>query len=299
MRVVPFTSEIAADVAAYFNEAISDLPHCFPVAAHAFGQSVGGLLKHTRRLRRLEPDAAFVAYRDDRPAGFVHCAPENTRTGNPTDRGVIRFISFRKEDREAGQALLDEAHNYLERHGSKEIVAFKSAYRYPFYHQLSAGLSDHWDHVQELFQANAYRRTGDEIHLEWGNFEPQEPPIPSVKVDIEVIPLEGEHALPGLHLKAFRNGMFVGECGNDPYAETRDLPELQDWFYIGWLGIEAPFRGKGLGKYLLLRSLVEMHALGYRHATLSCAKGNKVAFALYAGCGFRIFDRTAQFMRSA
>ena len=117
MRVLQYEQQMAPDLTSLYNEATNELPHCFPVSCEDFDLTAGSKLKHTRRLRRLEPDALFIAMQKGLPIGFVHVSPENTRTGRPTDRGVIRFFFYKRGLRKAGQALLDEAQRYLAKLG--------------------------------------------------------------------------------------------------------------------------------------------------------------------------------------
>lgn len=310
VTVLRYDPDMATELTSLYNEAIASVPHCFPVSCEDLAATVGGKLKHTRRLRRLEPDVVFVAVQDGNPAGFIQISPENTRTGQRTDRGVIRFFHYRRGDRAIGQALLGKAHAYLEDLGVKKITAFHVDYRYPFYHQLSGALSNRMDHVQALLYSNNYGRTYSQVHFEWADFEIEEPSPTELVVDLELDWNDGRPArvdggksdstrsrYPGLHLKAYLQGKLVGECGNDPYVETRDLRQLDDWFYVGWLGVEEPYQGKGLGRHLLRRSMQEMHTIGYRHAAISCSEENGRAFTHYSNCGFRIFDRTYSYER--
>jgi hypothetical protein len=71
--------------------------------------------------------------------------------------------------------------------------------------------------------------------------------------------------------------------------------QLADTCFVQWLGVPAekanlnqrgynarePQQGKGLGKRLLARSLVEMHVRGYTRAIISTALGNHRAQLFY------------------
>ena len=80
-----------------------------------------------------------------------------------------------------------------------------------------------------------------------------------------------------------------------PPQEYDGAMELADTCFVQWLGVpadksnltqtgydaRAPEQGKGLGKRLLARSLVEMHARGYTRAIISTALGNHRAQLFY------------------
>jgi ribosomal protein S18 acetylase RimI-like enzyme len=108
--------------------------------------------------------------------------------------------------------------------------------------------------------------------------------------NMEEVRPANSHQRVVLHLQAFQDGEFIGECGCISCAEVQDVEAFQDWLYVDWLGVEDDFQGRGLGKYLLRRSLKELYDIGYRHASISCAANNGRAFAFYSNCGFRAFD---------
>jgi ribosomal protein S18 acetylase RimI-like enzyme len=82
-----------------------------------------------------------------------------------------------------------------------------------------------------------------------------------------------------------------------PCAEYNAAGEDHEWAFTKWLGVEAAVRGKGLGKHLLQRALLELRQAGYRHATISTARHNYRAALLYSNLGYRVVDWTYEYGR--
>ena len=84
----------------------------------------------------------------------------------------------------------------------------------------------------------------------------------------------------------------MGVCECVSCGEFSHADGAQDWVFTEWLGVEAEFQGKGLGRYLLQRALQEMHGAGYRHAAISTHWRNYRAFLFYSNYGYRVVDWT-------
>jgi ribosomal protein S18 acetylase RimI-like enzyme len=80
---------------------------------------------------------------------------------------------------------------------------------------------------------------------------------------------------------ALSAGEVVGWCDVTP--KTRPI-----YAYSGVLGIALlpPFRGQGIGKRLILRTLDAARAFGLRRVELTVRENNKSAIALYKKVGF-------------
>lgn len=66
--------------------------------------------------------------------------------------------------------------------------------------------------------------------------------------------------------------------------------ESQDSFFTKWLGVEEEYQGKGLGRYLLQRTLNEMYKVGYRNAFISTNVINYRAQLFYSNFGYKVTD---------
>ena len=78
---------------------------------------------------------------------------------------------------------------------------------------------------------------------------------------------------------------FLIRDGND-VAAVRNDPERNGGGYVGALGVARPWRGKGLGRALLLRTFAEFYARGAPRVTLGVDAENPTgATKLYEGVG--------------
>jgi ribosomal-protein-alanine N-acetyltransferase len=63
---------------------------------------------------------------------------------------------------------------------------------------------------------------------------------------------------------------------------------ILDEAHITLLGIDAPYRRRGLGRWLLIHLLLAAGDRGLTHATLEVRQSNQAALALYESLGFRV-----------
>ena len=91
---------------------------------------------------------------------------------------------------------------------------------------------------------------------------------------------------------AHSGGKQIGECESVSCGEYSDAREAQDWLFTTVLNVEGPQQGKGLGRRLLWRALVEAREAGYRHAAISTAWDNHRAFLFYSNFGYHVVDWT-------
>ena len=291
MEIIPYEAELAPEVARLYNRAVSGLPHCHPVA--------------TERLARFlarEPEEAsndipsdevvFVAMADGQGIGFV-----DTTVGHPGGwgdgtQGVVRFLCYVPGRRAAGQALLEAAEAHLARKDLDRIQAFPQEHCYPFYHLHAAYLSDRLGHVEGLLGMGGYERVRGEVILDWPGFRPAVPPPPEASARTDVTFPEAGGELPGVEVRAWLDGDDVGECVCRSCGEYAPDAEAQRWVEVVGLGVEDNLRGRGWGRYLLLRALGEARETGYRNAAISTWWGNHRALLFYSNYGFRVADWT-------
>jgi GNAT superfamily N-acetyltransferase len=179
-----------------------------------------------------------------------------------------------------------------------EAVAFPQNHRYPFYHLSSAYLSDRLGHVAALLGVNGYRKTAGEVYMDWRDLPALDPAPAQVEVEIGLEWIAGAGRLPGLTVRARQGETHVGTCMCVSCAEYDAAEEAHEWAFTKWLGIEDQVQGQGLGKYLLLRALAELRAIGYRHAAISTARHNYRAALFYSNLGYRVVDWTYEYGRS-
>ena len=87
-------------------------------------------------------------------------------------------------------------------------------------------------------------------------------------------------------------GETVGEWGITCGGGHPRHSDSRDDGVVNWLGVERPYRHRGLGKLLLFRGRNEMLASGYRHTAISTALHDNRAFPFYSNHGYRLVDWT-------
>ncbi len=282
MRISQCGTDDAVEIAQVYNMAVSGIPHCYPVSAEDFRailEKKGGPV--------LEGEYFLVAREGQIPIGFAdfgiaHLGEEAI--------GVIRFLWYRPGKRQAGQRLLEEIEGTMHARLEK-IVAFPQEYRYPFYHLPHAYLSGFLGNVHGLLGINGYRRSRGEIYMDMERIEIALPRRPQVEVDIEFNIFDSK-PLPRIHAYAIHGGRDIGSCKNICCGEVATDPGGGPWLFTHSLNVETAFQGKGVGRYLLGRTLQRAKALGYRHASISTDWNNYRALLFYTNMGYRVVDWT-------
>ena len=297
MEVLPYEPAMLTDVAAVYNGAIRDVPHCYPVSVEdlepALAGAAGGPLGHDH----VRSEAVWVARAGGSVLGLMHVGvghePVDSHEGaRPPDRGIVRFFWYARGCRSAGQALLRTAHEHLRQQQMTRVEAFSSCFRYPFYYMDHANLSDRLDQVRALLQLNGYEPYDGEAFFDWPDYVPVEPAASDVRVEFSLDFQEKGGARPSLTVHARRDGNVIGDCICASGGEFSRADEAQDWLFVKWLGVNDEYQGAGLGRQLLQHALKEMHAVGYRHAAISTDWKNYRAFVFYSNYGFRAVDWT-------
>lgn len=290
MEIIPYSSDFHTGLTAVYNQAIAGVPHCYPVCADRFAD-----------ILPVEPDQGpllnevFLVLREGNSIlGFIHGGI--TRDAENAE-GILRFFWYAPGHRRAGQMLLDAAEVHFRQRKIARIIAYPQDYRYPFYHLDHAYLSDRLGHVQALLQFNGYRKCAGEVYFDWPDYqiEVQTPDYANVEVTIKEVPGGGK--LPGIATKMREGDEQLGICVSASCGDFSDNEEAQDWCFVEWLDIQERSQGKGLGRYLLQRTLQEAKRIGYRHAAISTSWENYRAFVFYSNCGYHVVDWTYGFSK--
>ena len=279
------------------------MPHCYPVSAERVAAALvaaaegadapvhpSGRPPHPRV--PLRAGAAWLSLEGDEVAGFVHVAV--APAGEPVDAeiGAIRALWYDRGQRAVGQSLLDAATGYLRDQGVARIDVYRYEHRLPFYHVEHAYLSWRLEHVHALLGANGYHRIDGELVLDLPGCAIDDLGEPPVEVDIDLEWTPSLASRPGLIVRAMRGGEQVGMCVCTSGGEYAPAEAAQDWVYTAWLTVDESLRGRGLGRYLILRALHKARGAGYRHASLCCLEHNHRALLLYTSLGYRAVDWT-------
>jgi ribosomal protein S18 acetylase RimI-like enzyme len=100
-----------------------------------------------------------------------------------------------------------------------------------------------------------------------------------------------------LYVHAHQGSNHVGICQCVSCGGYTAAPEAQDWCFTKWLGISDELQGRGLGRHLLQRALLELRGAGYQHAAISTARDNYRAALFYTNLGYRVIDWTYAYGR--
>lgn len=299
MVIKPYDSTMAEDLTSVYNDTIRDVPHCYPVGADelasALAASVG---PHDAVQERMHSESVLVAMENDAVLGFAHVAVGRGEFGKDPERGVIRFLTYRRGHRSAGQALLDAGEDYLRQRGMSRVEAFLPEYGYPFYQLHWSRASDRWDHIRGLLGWNGYAVHSGEVFMDWRDFEPPSAGDVPSDTDVTLDWETGRGTMPNLTVKALRGDEQLGYCACSSGGDYSRHADSQDWAFVRSLNVIDAEQGKGLGRYLIMRALSEMNVAGYRHAVISTSVDNYRAMLFYGNYGFRAVDWTQAFARN-
>ena len=302
MEITYVEVEEAGSLAPFYNAEFAGRPYCYPVSAQEFHAGARFRADADEPYRNLAQERFLVARRDGEVLGFAHLALWSKVSDDliwiglhlvedilDHRVGLIRFFHYKRGQRRAGQAILDEAEDYFRQWGVKQIRVF-SYYAYRFCLFDRTFLFDSMAHVHALLRANGFRITRGNALLDLRARPPAEPSPPAGGLEVRTEVEEGRGDLPNASVRLLRQEEEIGSCSAVSHGHYCRAGEAQTSYYVGWFGTAGPERGKGLGKYLLQVLLWEMHKLGYDNATLYVALDNPVAQLLYTNGGFGLVD---------
>ena len=161
-----------------------------------------------------------------------------------------------------------------------------------------------WEHIYGLLSDNGYEIDGGwGLVAVWSDYEVTEPDLPYRELEVQVddkpiFPhLNSYGDLPTVVVRLFRNGEPVGSNETRPYFLPHCDKARQNMCYTVGMGVNETERRRGLGRYLMERSLYEMQRLGCRHAILDVDPENSPALMLYTSMGYRTSYRICHLPR--
>jgi len=305
MEIMYWDVAKAADLAHTYNEQVAGVPHCYPVSPEDF-QAGFPYRKYTDDYygEYIHSEKIIVAMQNVGIAGFADVAlAEVEEDGRKESIGFIRFLTYKSGCRSAGQALLEESERYLTGLGTDRIKAYRLHFRYDhggyrFYHIGFSMISDQLGHICALLHMNGYRISGGEIFMNQPSYTLAKPVPPDDQVEIALEQKSPVCAvLPGLCVRAFRNGKRIGTCESTSAGEFSRSEKAQNWLFITGLFVMDAEQGKGWGRYLLQRNLWEMQKAGYKNTVISTDITNFRAQLFYMNYGYRMADTTFEFVK--
>jgi ribosomal protein S18 acetylase RimI-like enzyme len=280
IQIVEPQSAHAAALRQIYLSATSAVPHCrFAPDVERFAQC----LTHSR----LVPTRIFVAEEHGAPQGFA--ALVRVRSDG-VEKEAISALFFAHPA--AGQALLDAC----EAQASGNLQAFPAEHgRCPIvgYNAGWDGLSDRMPAVAQLLARNGYTPFYRELSLicdlAGGVAAPGAPPV---GVDVRVSIGDEKQYI----LQALISEQEAGECH---YVTLTHLggADAARTGYVWWLNVQPEARRRGIGRYLILRTLEHMRSLGCHSCWLTTGAENWPAQPLYLALDFEIVDCTASYQK--
>lgn len=275
------------------------MPHHPPVGLEPFAEGL---------LSAVWPDEVFaadahtvvVAEKAGRPAAFAHASFLDEKA-NYSDLeaggGVLRFVIAGPQETDACRAVIraivEEAHVRQ----CPDLRALLPQYGPMFHNYGNCGLSNAWPWIgrclmQEGFQTLGlpalamYRRLDDpierlplpegaELRYDW---------VTRIGVRDE---WEGGHHLFFGDDRAAETMWYFGE----KFVRGLGTSAL----YLFWLGANDPYRGRGLGRFLLREALATGQEAGARETCLRARMDNFFAHAIYRAEGYEPNDLLWQF----
>ena len=269
------------DIVTDYNRAVSDVPHCYPIATGDWEESGSGLW--------------LVALKDGQIRGlsYVSMAEKDPIDETENALGTLGFFWYQRGCRSLGQELLQESENWLTEHGAHAIQAFHYDHTPGFYHAEHAYLSSRMEQVSALLGNNGYTRGQGEVVLDWPNYrvDAEDADCP-MSYDIALDWEERPSGQKGLTVWARRENEDMGICVCTPLSDQSPSPLARNWTYTRWLAVDPDIQHRGLGSFLVRRALAELYSIGYRHATICCIDDNYRALLLYSNLGYQAVDWT-------
>ncbi len=295
MQVRRYTPDDLTGVHTLYSElTVGRVPHCWPVDPVLLGRALEEA-DVVREQTRLSEQTVFVVALADQIAGFIHLGAQAANKWE-REKGVIRFLAYRRGQRAVGDALLAAAEKWMRARELSRSVMLSQPWKYSFYGFPHAYLSDHLDHVQALLRFRGYSKSGGEVFLDWPDMQPVSPADTS-GLDYDLCVEEHPRGLPGLLLRAMQGTEEIGECLLEGGSAFSPAPAAAAFAFCNQLNVADAVQGRGLGRFLLAHGMCLARERGYRHGAISTAHDNDRAFLFYANHGFRVVDWTYEFTR--
>ena len=279
-----------------YNAQAAEIPYEYPVDPETFVEA------YSRPDPNFADGRLFACQEHGTPLGLVHVGTIPREDGRDERTGLIRHLCFPRNRRDVGGKLLECAHEYL-RPLASTGQAFNYGYGYActWYNHLKSP----WEHIYALLGTSGYVVDGGwALIMVLRDYEMSEPALPDTSIDVEVsedpiFPGLTTHGdIPTVAVRLFRSGERIGGNEARPYYLPHWDRALQDTCCTMGMGVNEAERGRGLGRYLMERTLYEMQGHGCRHALLDVDSQNYRALTLYASMGYRTCYQVCQMTRA-
>jgi ribosomal protein S18 acetylase RimI-like enzyme len=282
----------------YNTQVAATVPHCYPVSPAEF--AAGRYEKTSDACRpMLHAERVIVGIVRGQVRGFAHVSVgEIVHRERRLSGGFIHFMTYARGHRDVGQAILAACERHFCDTSVSTIRAF-DGYFYRFCHLGFPLVSDRMGHVYGLFGLNGYKLSGEgEIFFRYPHYPVARPILPDPAVEVLAQVDEGRGKLPNVTIRALRDGNEIGICVALSGGDFCRARQAQDTAFMDGLYVVEAERGRGWGRYLLMRTLCEARRLGYQHTVISTDQQNYRAQLFYTNFGYRVTDTVYRFIRT-
>lgn len=170
--------------------------------------------------------------------------------------GDIAWLLFAPGDEEAGRALLAAARGQMRQWGVRVTYAWDAGLPVP----LCSGIPDAWPHIRKPFADVGFSPEGGVEYIFGGELDaipaPAVAPVDGVSVHPAVSGAETTFVLR-------HNAEHIGccECVADLTQDGR-LPAFAGWGKLEALEVAAPWRNRGLGRWLVQHAVAWLREMG-------------------------------------
>ncbi len=286
------------ELADIYNAQVAGLvPHCYPITPDWFSAGWHDPT-NTDALPSFPDGCVLVGLREGKKRGFAHVRVGGImQSGSLLDGGFIHFLTYEVGHRDVGEALLKQCEQYSEDLGADTMHAFDGRF-YRFHHLGYPLASDKMGHVCGLLGMNGYKIADEgEMFMEYLDYDVVVPVLPRPACDIQVSVKEGHGELPNITVEAVHLGQDLGNCVLVSCGDYNGAHEAQNRIFVKGLWVMKEVRGRGWGRYLLMRALDEAYRRGYRHTIISTAQTNYRAQLFYTNYGYRVTDMVYGFVK--
>ena len=271
------------------------LPHSLPVGVEQFAQELTETRYQEDEFWDRNADSALVVEQAGEPVAFVHASfleRDSRYTRLKAGAGQIRFLFCAPEHTAALRRVLRVVTDAARACGCPDFQALSGSG--PLFHQYgSNGLSNAWPWVgralvQEGFETQGFPALA--MYSLLAAAERTRLPLPegaALRFDWVTRIGERDDTEGGFHL--FFGDDRAGESMWH-FGEKYVLGAGTSHVHLFWLGTNAPYRGRGVGRFLLRETLVRAQELGARGSDLRCNVNNFYAHALYRAEGYEPND---------
>ena len=296
MTVDLWSVDRARELTAFYNEQIHSLPHSASVQPGEF--EMGIRWSQAPQLIDHAVEQFVVAQDEGRIIGFAHLGVCKPWQADGEARGLIRFLTCEPGQRSAGRQILAVAEQTLARMGFRRVIAFDIHHGYQFYHVGRGFLVDRLTHVLGLMVTNGYDFDETQVFLELDPLQAYDPPMPKKPAQADLVIASTPGDPPGLRIRLMRGQDELGRCVSRPLSHHHRSLATRDQFMVGGLHVAEELRGRGWGRYLLLRMHWEMQERGYHRALIGTGPNNGLALLLYGNEGYQIICNEYTFTKT-